>query len=263
MDAEDIPDTATPQTPETSYVDGGNLPDANREPSPTDIPDDVVIPPENRSGGVNQTPSSENNSSTISVSEEVIYKSIWPPLIFSFILGITVGTLVLLFGPVKTREIIINQTQPSEPIQTQVVPVDATSIQAHFNKGFGSQGGGLARSIAVDRLKEAQTSIVWITNFPSDVSILRAIQGNTNISAKVIFIGSDAQARDSTGAVSMGLTVLRAQQTLDDNESFLIIDNQYVIDIGRPNTVWETIDPHVAANAREWVETLMKAATPL
>lgn len=262
MDAEDIPDTATQQIPETNYVDGGDLPDSNHEPSPTDIPDDVVIPPENRSGGIEPTGKGVSQK-TSAIEEVVIYKSIWPPLIFSFILGISLGALILFFGPVKTREIIINQTQPNQAKTQPTAPVNAKNVQAHFNKGFGNQGGGLARRIAVDRIKGATTSIVWITNFPSDTNILRAIQENTNVSAKVIFIGSDAQAKDSNGALSLGLTVLRVKQTLDDNESFLIIDNQYVIDIGRPNTIWETIDPYVAANAREWIEELLKNSNPL
>lgn len=264
MDTEDIPENATPERPDAEYVDGGDISE-EKEPTVTSIPDDVVIPPENRTGGVETREPTDLGSTEpkIQVEETVIYKSIWPPLLFSFFLGITIGTMVLLFSPLRQFGPTQIQIEQNAPITDSKPIPDATTTQVHFNQGFGSKGGSLARSIAVDRIQQAAESVVWITNFPSDTAILQAMQQNNQAAAKLIFIGNDAQRKDSNQALSLGLAVFRAGQTLDDNESFLIIDNQYVIDIGRSNTVWETIDSHVAGKAKEWMEKLLKNSTPL
>lgn len=256
----DIPENATAMPP-GEYTEAGEL---ETEPSVSNIPEGIdEIPEINRTGGVtpHEAPGPE------SPPDNVVYKSIWPPLIMAFILGAALGSLTYILIPSNSRQPTAEEIAKAQAQQTAQAPPprDTTTpgnTRLMLSEGFVMGSSSLARDVAIERISQAVTNIIWVTNFPNDPAILQALAKREGTPA-IIIVGNDASKSNCELAKKMKLGVIRAKQTLNDSEGFLIIDNQYVIDIGRNNTVWESIDPFVSDTTRKWVDSMLSTASPL
>lgn len=258
-ESDGIPETVAHEPP-ADYTDTSE--EIPFEPSATKgIPDDIIIPPENQTGGLE--PRGEEQTTPIPEEEVIVYKSIWPPLVMTFIFGTIVGSLVILtpLGQVTGNIPNVIQQQFNPTDQTDSQESKDYKTQIIINKGFGRGGSSIARDLAVSRIQGAKTNIIWITNFPNDPAILAALKEKSGIPTLII-TGNDANRANSELANRQKLGILRAEQTLEDSEGYLIIDNNYVIDIGRSQTVWETIDAQVVEKISDWVSELLKTAQP-
>lgn len=255
---DEIPEGAT-SLPPSEYTD---VQESTEELSPTKgIPDDIEIPLENQTGGL-ITPTLESSSGE-TTPDNIIYKSIWPPLIMAFAMGCTVGTLILLTPLGSKGSNLIHQIQNQVLPDERPAPVsEPGNTQLTINKGFGSGGSSMAREMAINRIGSAEKNIVWITNFPNDPAILQALDQKKG-TPTLIIIGGDARKSNAEPAQNMGLGIIRASQTLEDTEGYLVIDNNYIIDIGRDQTIWETVDPYVNDQINQWIDSLLKNAKPL
>ncbi len=251
---DDIPENAMAKPPGT-YTD---VEEFGEEPSATKgIPDDTIIPYINQTGGI--APAPNTNTGANAQQDAITYKSIWPPLIMAFLLGAGLGSLSFFFVP-STPPTPIQEEKTAAPPTPDTITPGNTRIM--LTAGFTMGSSSIARDLAIDRIAQAHTNIIWITNFPNDPAILQALSKREGTPTMII-VGNDASKSNTELARKMKLGVIRAQQTINDSDGFLIIDNQYVIDIGRNNTVWESIDPSVSQTTRKWVDTLLNSATPL
>jgi hypothetical protein len=256
--SEETPHSATPAVPE---VTRGAESEGEEPGVARGIPDDIDIPPENLGGGIDAVASPEDSGEPL--PQGVVYKSIWPNLIFIFILGLLCGGLALTQVPPSWLKMLpielavpTTATQPTQEENPSEVATQAGDTQVLLNMGFGSGGASPATELAVNRIASASSSITWVTSFPSNPLILQALREFQG--SKIIIVGSNTPKKFLEEAMRNRLALIRAPQSLNDYESFLIIDGNYIIDIGRDNTIWETTDTHVVSQFLQWIAPMLE-----
>lgn len=254
---DDPPEAANTQPGETEYTEV--------ESSPTSVPEDIVVPLENQFGE-NQTAEQEE-AQTTELEGEIVYKSIWPPIIFSFLTGLLLGGFAFFIpsqGVPHLAKQFQQNTQPTSPPERNQASTKPGNTRAIVDRGL-NQGEPIPSSeLAVERIRTAKNTIVWIANFPENPQILNALQQKKqeNLSILVI-VGRNTPTKFARTPVNLGLVTVQTEYTLEEPQSLLLIDNNYVIDISRNRTIWESIDPYVSETVGLWVADLIETSKPI
>jgi hypothetical protein len=254
MGDEDIPETTIPGT-EAELLPLAEAEEFDRKP--TDIPPGIEIPPDPTATA--QTP--QTPSSPVNYNEEEV-QSLWPILLTAIGLGGILGAALCFLLLTNVPALFGSSKAPSP--QTQ----NPRKTQVLLDYGFrdDAETGAPNSRTANDRIANAKTAVIWVTNFPTDPFILQALKNlrdEKNL-VVVIALGRNADPKNASLAKKYGLFVAQSKIDLEDPNSMLIVDFKTLLDISRSRTVWETSEPDTLQQAKEWVnDYLLKDASPL
>lgn len=269
MGNEEIPETATAAKGETE-AEIVEIPQEEHDLRPTDIPEGIEIPedpdsiqliPPKQQEIIEKKGSKKTKESGQYITEEI--HSIWP-VIFT-IVAVTFLLTSLLGGIILTSGLIPNFQEIPETNQTNKPRGQLTQILPDYGLKELTEGKQPSRQTATNRIASAKKSIVWVSNFPNDPFILKAlldVKKEKNL-VVVVVTGKNSRKEDSQKARDIGLIVTQSQTDLEDPNSTLFIDSNLILDISRSRTLWESREPEVVKKTKDWIENyLIKNSKP-
>lgn len=148
--------------------------------------------------------------------------------------------------------------------------IDNSKPKTEYNPDNGRPDPGadglIGTTWALQGIADAQSSIVWITNYPDAARIPEALQKRQNTSGVsiLIIVGSNCDLDTTKTALQMNLPVYRSPIKLENPQSLLLIDKTLVVDAARQRTAWRSFEPSIAASVYEWInKTILPNCEPL
>jgi hypothetical protein len=119
-----------------------------------------------------------------------------------------------------------------------------------------------AWDILPSRLDVAKKAVFVVSGHPSDELLLEALKNKKAETGLPIYIltGSDTPEKEIAAAKRAGFDVYRLKRTLERPYGIVLIDARIVLDIAREHWVWETTEPEVVAETKEWITELLNGA---